>query len=43
MNNEYVALVYAVALAVLWGYGAALWLESRAVSRRERTRAGGRP
>jgi hypothetical protein len=27
--NGYVTLVYAVALALLWGYGAALWLEGR--------------
>jgi hypothetical protein len=41
--TEYVALVYAVALAVLWGYGTALWLEGRAQARREKARTGGRP
>jgi hypothetical protein len=41
--NRYVALVYAVALAVLWGYAAALWLQSRKQTRRFRANSGGRP
>ena len=41
--NSYVALTYAVALALLWGYAGSLWLQSRTQLRRERSNQGGRP
>jgi hypothetical protein len=40
--NSYVALTYAVALALLWGYAGALWLQSRTQLRLERAQRGGR-
>ncbi|MGA2441102.1 MAG: hypothetical protein ABSH08_09090 [Tepidisphaeraceae bacterium] len=44
--NDYVIAAYAIGLLLLWGYAASLWLEARAVARRQllvRTTNGGRP
>ena len=38
--NHYVLSAYCIGFTLLWGYAAALWLESRALRRRHRT--GGR-
>lgn len=43
--NGYVIAAYSVGLLLLWGYAASLWVESRAVARRQltdRKRNGGR-
>jgi hypothetical protein len=36
MNGEqYLIMAYVVGVVVLWGYGALLWLEARAMTRAE--------
>jgi hypothetical protein len=37
-NEQYLILGYAVAIGFLWGYAVLLWVESRKLRRRERSR-----
>jgi hypothetical protein len=41
--TDYVAVIYAIALALLWGYAGAMWLQFRTQPRRNRLNHGGRP
>jgi hypothetical protein len=43
--THYAIAAYTIGLTLLWGYAALMWLETRAVLRREKNRnvGGGRP
>jgi hypothetical protein len=40
-GEQYFILAYVISVVMLWGYGLLMWLESRALKRKERRQSEG--